>query len=481
MAADRLIGNSGTAGAIPGDTEMDDIAGEITGLWNGSIIKVTSPAGTNIYTGTITPALTAGLVDGMRFELVIPNTSTSGTCSFNGNPIVRRDGSALNPGDLRATDDLLLSWDSGLTKYRVLSYLPPLAFVDRPSFRNIALDNGGFEVWQRGAGDSASIAIAASTTSGAYAPDRWYLITNATQASVVSAQAGLANRSKLAARVQRNSGQTGVGTMIFAYPLTKEECVRMRGGQICLQFLAKAGANWSPTSGTLSYDVYFGAGAEGKRGAGFTSESHPITGTVNVTAGGALQTVTAGPSSALGTTITQGEIRFSWTPAAGAAGAADYVDLDNVQLEVATAPTEFEYAPIEVLLALCQRHYAKTFPYATAPVTNGGFAGALSALNQGDGAGNANFPGMWRFPVPMRSSPTLAAFNPAAAATTWRVTTATGAFSNSVSNAGFNTLAATASENGCIVNLAVPSSDGTIGNSPANYIGYIHATADASL
>ena len=43
------------------------------------------------------------------------------------------------------------------------------------SFRNVLRANGGLEVWQRGAGASASIAAAASTT--AYAADRWYIKT----------------------------------------------------------------------------------------------------------------------------------------------------------------------------------------------------------------------------------------------------------------------------------------------------------------
>jgi hypothetical protein len=49
--------------------------------------------------------------------------------------------------------------------------------------RNILI-NGDCEVWQRGAGGSASIAVAASTT--AYTCDMAYLTANANEASVVS-------------------------------------------------------------------------------------------------------------------------------------------------------------------------------------------------------------------------------------------------------------------------------------------------------
>ena len=102
---------------------------------------------------------------------------------------------------------------------------------------------------------------------------------------MVSAQAPLTDRSRKSGRVLRNSGQTGTAAMVFAYPLTQEECIRLRGQTISLQFVAQGGANWSPTSGTLTYNVYFGTGSEAKRGAGFTGETNPITGSAALTAG----------------------------------------------------------------------------------------------------------------------------------------------------------------------------------------------------
>jgi hypothetical protein len=152
---------------------------------------------------------------------------------------------------------------------------PNSATLQQPDFRNLIV-NGAFAVWQRGAGGAASIAQAASLT--AYNADRWFLITNATQASVISQQAGLITGSRWSARILRNSGQTGTGVMRFEYPLTVDECITLRGQFLSLQFWASSGANWSPTSGTVNVNAYFGTGTEGKRGAGsYTGETNPLT------------------------------------------------------------------------------------------------------------------------------------------------------------------------------------------------------------
>lgn len=285
------------------------------------------------------------------------------------------------------------------------------------SFRNI-LVNGGMEIWQRGSGDTASIAVAASTT--AYCADRWYLTTGANEASVVAAATGLTNQSQFCAQVQRNNGQTGTTVMTFGYPLTKEECIRLRGKKVTLQFYTATGANWSPTSGTLTYNVYFGTGAEAKRGAGFTGETNPLTGSVNLATGAGAAQTTATSSGTVATTVTQGEVQFTFTPT-GTAGAADLVKLDDVQLEPAPIATPFEYLPFGYMMRECQRHYCKTFAYNTAPAQSAGVVGALSATAASATAGTMGI--WWQYPVQMRVIPTITTYNPSAANANWRNTT----------------------------------------------------------
>jgi hypothetical protein len=124
MALDRLLPVSTTPGAITGDSYMDAVQEEVTGLWDRSVITLTAVAGTNTITATVTPALTAGLVNGMLFVLVPANTTT-GAVTLNGNPVVDGEGGALTAANpLRISGNYLLRWDSGLTKYVVIGFFP---------------------------------------------------------------------------------------------------------------------------------------------------------------------------------------------------------------------------------------------------------------------------------------------------------------------------------------------------------------------
>src|SRR5215467_13065813 len=123
--------------------------------------------------------------------------------------------------------------------------------------RNIIGANGGMEVWQRGAGASASINVI--PVGQTYTADRWYLNVGANQQSTVAAVTGLVNGSRLAAKVQRNSGQTGVGQdLLFGFPLDTDECSMIQGQIVALSFTAKAGANFSSASNVLNVLVAVG-------------------------------------------------------------------------------------------------------------------------------------------------------------------------------------------------------------------------------
>src|SRR5258706_5415814 len=128
-------------------------------------------------------------------------------------------GTSVNPYVWRV-------WDG--TQWVVHGFIDPTNHLSNSalSWRNIAADNGGFEVWQRGAGASATFAVSATST--AYTADRWYLNTNANQACTVAAVTGLVNGSRLACKVQRNNGQTGVGVPVFGFPLDTDECAMIQ-------------------------------------------------------------------------------------------------------------------------------------------------------------------------------------------------------------------------------------------------------------
>jgi len=384
------------------------------------------------------------------------------------------EGSAIDIAQNGTT--YTISWDSteagfstfGLALGAAANAAAAQALLSSPlSWRNIIGDNGGFEVWLRGAGASASFAVPASTTG--YTADRWYIATNANQASTVAATAGLVNGSNLAAKITRNSGQTGIVTMAFGFPLDTDEIVRMRGQKISLSFVAKAGANWSPASGLLTCAVVTGTGAVIKLISGYTGQVAAISLPVNLTPGGAAASFGGVSAGTIPTNATQMEVAFTWTPV-GTAGADDSFTIDDVQLEVQTFASQFERMPFEKMLLGCKRHFWKSFAYGTAPAQNVGIAtNELAGIAGFAGATGHNY--IWaRNPVQMRVAPGpsgVITFNPGAANAQMREEiTSTDGTSTTVNAAGGESL--------------VIQSVGGAGTVLGNLLG-VHVTVDAGI
>lgn len=290
------------------------------------------------------------------------------------------------------------------------------------SFKNILAANGSFDVWQRGAGSSASFAVGASTTQ--YTADRWYITTGANEASTVAAATNLTNNSLLACTVNRNSGQTGTTAYVFGYPLDSEEVQRIRGNKVTFSAVVKAGANWSPASGTLTSVVFVGTGTPQKAGAAaanFTTPTTVLSISTNLTAGGGNTAISGSSSAVVPVSATQGEVQFTWTPVA-TAGAVDTLFIDDVQLEndlssTTWTPSQYDRIPLEMQLELCKRHYISTFNYGTLPAQAGGQAGSLQSLGLSTTQKSAIF---WAFPVEMRTTPTITTFNPTVTSANWQ-------------------------------------------------------------
>jgi hypothetical protein len=87
----------------------------------------------------------------------------------------------------------------------------------------------------------------------------------------------------------------------------------------------------------------------------------------------------------------------------------DYVEFTRFQLELGSVATDFEHRSFGEELALCQRYYEKSFPYATAPA-NGSNTTSFST-NAGKfitaHSNNSDKRDDYKFRVEKRSSPTM--------------------------------------------------------------------------
>jgi len=242
-----------------------------------------------------------------------------------------------------------LLYPDSLGVWRALAGASSVASVVGPDDPPL-LHNGGGEVWQRGS--PVAVAASTSTTSG-YGPDRWCVATGANQACTITRAAGLTADSQYAMQVQRNSGQTGTGVLVYEQALETIEVAKYRGRPVSVRFDAKAGANYSPAGGNLTVAVRCGTGAESRRGGGFASETVLLSSTLQLT-------TTPTGYSAVGTVnvpanATQMSVAFEMTPV-GAAGADDSFHVDNVTLSSGSIPHPYRPRPYGQELQLCQRY-----------------------------------------------------------------------------------------------------------------------------
>lgn len=299
--------------------------------------------------------------------------------------------------------------DKGLDSFNAhLLYLDGIA-VSGNTWRN-TLINGDMEVWNRAAGGSGSVAVTGGTGI-IFTLDRWWSFTSAGQATTVSQQPGLTNNSRYCARIQRNAGQTGVAGCIFAQSYTSDMILPLRGKIVTVSAKVRSGANWSPVSGALSVTLTTGTGAEAKNAGGFTGSVTVLSGSINLGVSSAVLTLAVTSLVVLPANATQCEVQFGYAPT-GTAGANDYVEIDEVQIEPWPVTTAFDRVPFDIELVRCQRFFWKSFDYTVAPAQNAGTANAVSFLARTPGA--TTMLGAWALPTPMRIAPVVTFFNPSA-------------------------------------------------------------------
>ncbi|MFI4954535.1 MAG: hypothetical protein ACHP9Y_01330 [Gammaproteobacteria bacterium] len=275
---------------------------------------------------------------------------------------------------------------------------------------NNRLINGDMQVWQRGAGGAAIMAVGAA--SNGYTADRWQLLTGANQACTVTQTAGATSGSWVA-RVQRNNAQTGLTNLQFGQSLPRELCLGAANNIATISFKAYAGANFSAAGNILTCSIIYGTGAADVSvlTTGFTGQAVGIAGNAVLT--GALTNFTFS-TLALPNTVTQLAVVFSWIPV-GNAGADDSFLVTDCQLEISPVQTSFDRIGFQATLLKCYPYYQKSFTYGLAPAQNvGGNTGELTTTAVIAGV-NINETAQALFIPAMRILPAFTFFNPVAA------------------------------------------------------------------
>ena len=250
--------------------------------------------------------------------------------------------------------------------------------------------NSNFSVWQRG----TSVAVAASTV--AYTADRLSISTAASQATTVSRQAtgdttNLPN-IQYCARIQRNSGQTGTGTMYVANSFETIDSIPFTGKAVTVSFYARKGANYSPTSSALNLYLWNGTGTDQNVNTGYTGAN--VVGSVTATLTTTWQRFSF--TATVPTNSTEIALQYQSAPT-GTAGVNDYYEITGVQVEIAASATA--YSPntptYATELAACQRYYWRNQ--------------ATTGFVVGDYYTSTRFFGVYKLPTTMRINPTFAA------------------------------------------------------------------------
>ena len=278
-------------------------------------------------------------------------------------------------------------------------------FLFRPLTDNYCI-NSNVSVWQRG----TSIAAAASVVYGA---DRWafYRIGLATGATMSRQSSGLTG-FQYSMRLQRDSGNANTEQLVALQAFESSASIPLAGKTITYSFYAKAGANFSATSGQISASIISGTGTDQTpnqvRSGSWTSQATALNVSPIITSSWVRYSGTV----TLGATVTQIALNLGFAPT-GTAGANDWIEVTGIQLEIGSQASPFETAgggSPQAELAMCQRYYESTLGGTTA-VTN--MVGApVMATNTGGNIYRALY---IPYKVTKRAVPTVTIYDNAAA------------------------------------------------------------------
>lgn len=264
--------------------------------------------------------------------------------------------------------------------------------------------NGGFTVWQRGTSFSG---VTPSLGTPAYTADRWF-VAQLTSQSATDVTQQTTGATRFAIRVQKRSGSTGASTNILGQEVENVNCLDLPGQQLTLSFTARAGANYSATSNALGVQIFTCTTAD-QSTASFVNGTAAGQATLlsqNVTLTTSNQRFTL-TTSAVPSNATNVYIAFVEASSSSAAGANDWFEVSDVQLERGSVATSFDFRDYTRELQMCQRYFEKSYTQSSVPgaVVFSSFRTSIQATSQ-----YAAINGL--FATSKRTNPAVVVYNP---------------------------------------------------------------------
>lgn len=216
------------------------------------------------------------------------------------------------------------------------------------------IDNGNFNIAQRGTGAKSTI-----TTTATYLWDRWAGASGAsTNLTLTNITSSLPAQFTNAAQVQRASGQTGVVKTCVVQEIPTSDITPLAGQPVTLSFWALAGSNFSAANSSLTAQLTTGTVAD----EGLATWLTGLTGAASaIPTANASVALTTGwqrfaVTGTVASTAIEGVVNICFTPS-GTAGTNDYFQVTGVQLQQGTVASNFEWIPLGQELAKVQRYY----------------------------------------------------------------------------------------------------------------------------
>lgn len=230
--------------------------------------------------------------------------------------------------------------------------------------------NGDMRVWQRGTSFSGMTPSLGVT---AYSADRWY-VAQLTSQSATDVTQQTTGATRFAIRVQKRAGSTGASANILGQVIENLNCLDLPGQQVTLSFTARAGANYSASSNALAVQILTCTTAD-QSSQSFVNGSAAGQATLlsqNVTLTTSNQRFTL-TTSAIPANATNLCLLFVENSSASAAGANDWFEISDVQIEAGSVATPFERRPFGAEELLCDR-YARVQTMETSGYNTNSFA-----------------------------------------------------------------------------------------------------------